>query len=175
MSRPSVTLTGREVLFADEEIIVSKTDPKGRITYANQVFQRVSGYSERELLGAPHSLIRHPAMPRGVFKLLWDTIEGGRECFAYVINRARSGDHYWVFAHVTPSYDPRTDALVGYHSNRRTADRRAVRAIEPVYAAVRDVEARHASPTAAAAAGAAFVGEFLAKQGVSYDEYVFSL
>ena len=92
MSRP--TPTGREVSFATDEITVSKTDLHGRITYANDVFVRVSGYSERELLGAPHSILRHPAMPRSVFKLLWDTIGQGDEVFAYVLNLAKNGDAY---------------------------------------------------------------------------------
>jgi PAS domain S-box-containing protein len=71
-----------EVFFDKGDLIVSKTDVKGRITYANQVFCHVAGYSEAELLGQPHSIIRHPDMPRAVFKLLWDVIRDGREIFA---------------------------------------------------------------------------------------------
>ena len=99
-------LTGVERFFDKDEIIVSKTDLKGRMTYCNDVFLRIAGYTEQELLGQPHSIIRHPDMPRCVFKLLWDTIGAGKEIFAYVINRAKNGDHYWVLAHVTPSRDP---------------------------------------------------------------------
>ena len=88
-----VTLTdapaGEEVRFGLEDIIVSKTDAKGRITYVNRVFLDVSGYTRNELLGQPHSIIRHPDMPAGVFKLLWDTIQGGHEIFAYVKNSAK--------------------------------------------------------------------------------------
>ena len=105
MARPTVAPTGRERVFGEDEIIVSKTDLQGRITYANSVFLRVAGYAEEDVLGQPHSMIRHPGMPRAVFKLLWETIAGGREIFAYVKNLARDGDHYWVFAHVTPSFD----------------------------------------------------------------------
>ena len=97
--------TGKEVFFPAGELIVSKTDLKGRITYANSTFCHIAGYSEAELLGQPHSIIRHPDMPRAVFRLVWDTIAAGREIFGYVKNMARSGDHYWVFAHVTPSFD----------------------------------------------------------------------
>ena len=107
MARPTAAPTGRERMFGEDEIIVSKTDLKGRITYANSVFLRVAGYAEEDVLGQPHSMIRHPGMPRAVFKLLWETIAGGREIFAYVKNMARDGDHYWVFAHVTPSFDNR--------------------------------------------------------------------
>jgi PAS domain S-box-containing protein len=94
-----VTLTrpqpsGAERSFDEKDIIVSKTDLQGRITYANHVFVQVSGYSEAELLGQPHSIIRHPDMPRAVFKLLWDTLESGHEVFAYVNNMASNGDNY---------------------------------------------------------------------------------
>ena len=74
MARPTTTPTGREITFAEHEIIVSKTDMHGVITYANDVFLRLSKFSIQELMGAPHSLIRHPDMPRCVFALLWDTI-----------------------------------------------------------------------------------------------------
>ena len=118
MTKYAATPTGVARPFEEEEIIVSKTDLKGRITYANDVFVRISQYPLRELMGAPHSLIRHPNMPRCVFKLLWDTIEAKKEIFAYVLNLAKSGDHYWVFAHVTPSFDGNNN-IIGYHSSRR--------------------------------------------------------
>jgi PAS domain S-box-containing protein len=113
--------TGVENLLGEEELIVSKTDLKGRITYANDVFIRMAKYSYAELMGAPHSLIRHPDMPRSVFKLLWDTLQAKQEIFAYVVNLAKDGSHYWVFAHVTPTFDER-GTIVGYHSNRRKPD-----------------------------------------------------
>ncbi|OYW07318.1 MAG: chemotaxis protein, partial [Rhodospirillales bacterium 12-71-4] len=97
--------TGRESPLRDDEFIVTKTDPTGRITYANEVFLRVSHLSLREALGEPHSLIRHPAMPRSVFRLMWETIGRDGEFFGYVCNLASNGDHYWVFAHVTLSRD----------------------------------------------------------------------
>ena len=102
MERPRPT--GREISFGEDEIIVSKTDTRGVITYSNTVFQRVSGYTEEELQGKPHSIIRHPDMPRCVFRLLWDTVQSGHELFAYVLNLAKNGDGYWVFAHITPSF-----------------------------------------------------------------------
>ncbi len=118
-------LTGIERTFDDNDLIVSKTDLKGRVTYANPTFLHVAGFTEQEILGEPHSVVRHPDMPRSMFKFLWDTIEAGTEVFAYVINRARNGDHYWVYAHVTPSYDL-TGKMIGYHSTRRVPDREVV-------------------------------------------------
>jgi PAS domain S-box-containing protein len=92
--------TQTEIFFTEDDIIVSKTDLKGRITYANQSFCQMAGYTEAEMLGQPHSIIRHPDMPRAVFKLLWDTVLEGREIFAYVKNMAKNGNFYWVFADV---------------------------------------------------------------------------
>lgn len=172
--RPSaITPTGVERTFGVDEIIVSKTDPQGRITYANTVFQRVSGYAEDQLLGQPHSIVRHPAMPRVVFKLLWDTIAAGQEIFAYIDNLAADGAHYWVLAHVTPSY--RDGTLIGYHSNRRAPERAAVAEVSRLYATLHAEELRHAKPAAAMAASGALLDAHLAALGRTYDELVWDL
>lgn len=174
MRRGQVVPTGAMRSFGHEEIIVSKTDRQGRITYANEVFVRVSAYTERELLGAPHSIIRHPAMPRAVFRLLWDTIGGGDEVFAYVLNLAADGVGYWVLAHVTPTYDA-TGALTGYHSSRRWPQPAAVRAVEPLYAQLLAEEARHPTGNAAVDASTAMLRGVLADAGCTYEEWVWGL
>ncbi|MCB0323631.1 MAG: PAS domain-containing protein [Bdellovibrionales bacterium] len=174
MTREQITPTGKERFFGDDELIVSKTDPRGRITYANQVFLRVSGYSESELLGTPHSIIRHPEMPRAVFKLLWDTIAAGREIFAYVVNLCKNGDHYWVFAHVTPSFDERGE-IVGYHSSRRTPSRDAVQAVSELYQVLLAEEAKHSDRKLGMLAAHALLTRLLDEQSVRYDEFVFSV
>ncbi len=166
--------TGKERFFGEDELIVSKTDIRGKITYANDVFQRLAGYTEEELLGAPHSILRHPDMPRCVFKLLWDTITRGSEIFAYVINMCKGGDHYWVFAHVTPSFD-KNGAIVGFHSNRRVPDRKSVEAIQPVYKLLLSEEQKHKDPRKGLEASAALLHAFLSDKKVSYEELAFSL
>ncbi|HPF40955.1 MAG TPA: PAS domain-containing protein [Phycisphaerae bacterium] len=173
MSR-ELTLTGRERTFGEDEIIVSKTDVKGRITYANEVFIRVAGYTEDELLGKPHNIIRHPDMPRCVFKLLWDTIEAGREIFAYVINRCKNGDHYWVFAHVTPTYND-DGQIIGYHSNRRVPDRSVLSTIKGLYTTLLNEEKKHRNPKDQMAASFPVVLDFLKSKGMTYEELIFSL
>lgn len=167
--------TGIERFFDEGDIIVSKTDLKGRITYANKVFCDIAGYSQPELLGQPHSIIRHPDMPRCVFKLLWDTIQNGREVFAYVLNMARSGDHYWVFAHVTPSFDS-GNRIIGYHSNRRVPDRGVVRNVmAPLYADLLREEARHPNGKDALESSYRMLLDVLKTKNVTYDELIFSL
>jgi PAS domain S-box-containing protein len=172
--KTSTQPTGVERTFGEEEIIVSKTDVRGFITYANDVFLRVSAYDEAELIGKPHNVIRHPDMPRCVFKLLWETIAGGDEIFAYVLNLAADGAHYWVFAHVTPSFGTRGE-IVGYHSNRRSPDRRVVDRIAEVYATLLAEERRNSNPTAAMEASTAILTQVLADRGQTYDEFVWSL
>lgn len=174
MARIQIQPTGVERHFGEEEIIVSKTDAKGRISYANDVFQRVAQFPEAELIGAPHSIVRHPDMPRCVFKLLWDTIQAGHEIFAYVLNMARSGDHYWVFAHVTPSFDA-AGQICGFHSNRRKPRAAAITAIDGLYRALLREECKHDNRKDGLDAASKMMAAILQQKGVAYDEFVFSL
>ena len=175
MAIPNTILTGHEKVLNDNELIVSKTDLKGRITYANRTFFKFAGYSPQQVKLAPHNIVRHPDMPRSVFKFLWDTLDSGGEVFAYVINRAANGDHYWVFAHVTPSRDLQGN-IVGYHSNRRSVDRHIVQTvIAPLYAKMLAEEQRHSSNAEAMAAGLKILTDVLAQSGKSYNELIMSL
>lgn len=174
MTKLQIRPTGRESPFRDDEMIVSKTDLKGRITYANEVFERVSGYSMKELIGQPHSIVRHPDMPRCVFKLLWDTLQVKQEIFAYVVNLAKDGSHYWVFAHVTPTFDARGN-IVGYHSNRRKPDPAQIERIKPIYQTLSAEEARHANAKDGMRASFDAMVGLLKQKGVGYDEFVLSL
>ncbi|MCL2541380.1 MAG: PAS domain-containing protein [Nocardioidaceae bacterium] len=174
MRRTDITPTGVEKTFRPDQIIVSKTDPQGRLTYVNSLFVEISGYLEQDLVGEPHSVIRHPDMPRSVFRLLWDRISSGQEIFAYVVNLSADGGHYWVLAHVTPTFGS-DGRIVGYHSNRRTADRGTVAQISELYARLRAEEQRHANARDAADAGMAMLERELADAGTTYDEFVWAL
>lgn len=168
-------LSGNERFFADDEIIVSKTDLKGRLTYANKVFLDISGYHEKEVLGEPHSMIRHPDMPRCIFKLLWSTLEQGKEIFAYVNNRAKNGDNYWVYAHVTPSWD-KSGKLVGYHSNRRVPDRRILdEDVIPLYTALNAKEKASANRKDGMLQAEQMLNDILAEKQLCYDEFITTL
>ncbi len=166
-------LTGHERMLAPGDLIVSKTNPKGIVTYVNDVFMKISGYDEHELLGQPHSLIRHPHMPRCVFKLMWDTLEKGQDIFAYAVNRCKNGDHYWVYAYVTPSYDEK-NALVGYHSSRRKPKPSAVQTIEPLYRQLLAIENDGGRRDGLAASEQA-LADLLVKQKTTYDMFISSL
>ena len=173
-TKVAVKPTGIERPWTEDELIVTKTDLKGRITYANQVFCRLAEYSEKELLGQPHSIIRHPDMPRAVFKLLWDSIQDGREIFAYVVNISRTGGHYWVLAHVTPSFDSQ-GKIVGYHSNRRKPTSAQVDRISGIYRKLREIENGASDRKVGLQNSTAFLMDMLKTHGVSYDEFIFSV
>jgi len=168
-------LTGVEKTFDADEIIVSKTDLTGKITYGNRTFYRLAGMQEKGCLGVQHNLIRHPNMPRAVFELLWNTLQGGKEIFAYVVNRSSNGDHYWVFAHVTPSLDS-SGNIIGYHSNRRVPNRKVINEhIDPLYKKLLDVEKVAPTPKEGLKASCQAVVNLLTENKIGFNEFMFSL
>ena len=121
------------------DIIVSKGDEKGDITYANPIFFKLAGYTQAELLEQPHSLIRHPDMPKIIFKYLWDTIQAGNDVKAFVKNLCKDGGFYWVFAHVRVASNP-DGSFRNYVSTRRGMSAAARAIIEPLYKELRAAE-----------------------------------
>ena len=173
MKHTAIQPTTVERVMREDDFIVSKTDLKGRITYGNRIFIEFSGYTEEELLGAQHNIIRHPDMPRAVFKLLWDTIQSGNECFAYVKNMAKDGSFYWVFATVTPSYDQQGN-LVGYLSVRRKPKASAVAVAGELYRNMLTAE-QQAGARDAISASSRILTDLLNDKGLSYEELILSL
>jgi PAS domain S-box-containing protein len=103
MRKPKVTPIEKEVVLKVEDFIVSKTDLKSRILYGNEIFIKMSGYEEKELLGQPHNILRHPDMPRAAFKILYDHIQNGKEWFGYVKNLRKDGGYYCCLLYTSPS------------------------------------------------------------------------
>lgn len=173
MKDKSIIPNQNEKLMREDDFIVSKTDTKGRITYGNRIFIEFSGYHEEELLGAQHNIIRHPDMPRGVFKFLWDSLALEKEVFAFVKNMAKDGSFYWVFANVTPSYDKQRN-VDGYFSVRRQPNRNAVDTVSGLYAQML-AEEQKAGPKNACEASLNLLTNFLNQQGTTYEELVLAL
>ena len=122
----------KEIVITEDTLITSKTDLRGDIIYANSHFLKYAGYKMEDILYKPHSIVRHEDMPRTVFKCLWDYIQNGREIFAFVKNKTKNGDYYWVFANATPSYDE-NGKIINYYSVRRYPNRKVIPTIESVY------------------------------------------
>ena len=163
----SITQKGEELYFDENLFIVSKTDLKGRITYANDLFIEISGYKEKELIGKAHNILRHPDMPKAVFKLLWDRIQAGKEVFAYVKNRTKNNQYYWVHAYVTPIIDTKTKQLIGYHSVRRSPSIQGLEVIAPLYKKMIKEEER-----GGVQASNALLENTLSQLKVSYDAFI---
>lgn len=162
-------MANQELTFGEEEFIVSKTDLKGRITYGNALFIQISGYDESELINQPHNILRHSDMPAVVFKLLWKEIQAGNEIFAYVKNKNKYGDFYWVFAHVTPSFDTNR-AISNYHSVRRKPSLKALEIIKPLYSKLLQKE-----KSEGVKASEEMLLQVLKDKGLTYDEFILSL
>jgi len=155
--------------LGENDFIVSKTDKKGRLTYVNKIFMDLAEYDEDELLGKPHNIIRHPDMPKAVFKLLWDRIQAKEEIFAFVVNKTKNNNSYWVYANITPSLDER-DNIIGYYSVRRKPNQQAIATLKPIYAKMLQAE-----KSGGIDAGMKLLTDLLYQEGVSYDEFIISL
>lgn len=134
--RRNLPVTGQERLMDPDRCIISTTDKKGKITDCNDYFVDMSGFSEDELLGAPHNLIRHPDMPPAAFQDLWDVIKQGKPWIGVVKNRSKNGDHYWVDAYATPIFE--NGQITGYQSVRHAPDRKVVKRAQALYAAINE-------------------------------------
>ena len=166
--------TGKEWVLKGDTYIVSKTDTKGKITYANRIFMEISGYAESELLGVQHNILRHPDMPRGAFKLMWDYISSGKEFFAYVINLCKNGDHYWVLANITPDRDEAGN-ITGYFSVRRLPSPEALSALKPVYEQMVAAEKKAGSKNAIAASQSILMDVIKEAGHDTYETFILSL
>ena len=129
-----------EIELDPKRYIVSETDAKGKITYCNDYFMEVSGYNEEELIGSAHNIVRHPDMPKVVFKLLWQTISAGKNINAVVKNLAKDGRYYWIFTEVEIRKDTDTGEVIGYHASRKTISKHVIEIIADLYAELLEIE-----------------------------------
>ncbi len=137
----TVLVVDEEVPYPDGKLIVSRTDTKGIITHTNQAFVDMSGYTEEELIGQPHAILRHPDMPAIAFKDVWDTLGRGEKWHGYVKNIRKDGRYYWVFASAIPNV--RNGEIVGFTSVRRKPSRTKINECIPLYAELRAKELGH--------------------------------
>lgn len=129
-----------EILLENKRYLVSETDAKGLITYCNDYFIKISGYSREELLGQQHNIIRHPDMPKVIFKLLWERIQSGQNVNAVVKNLAKDGRYYWIFTEFKTRMDLDTNSVIGYTAHRKTISSSAVEVISSLYSKLLEIE-----------------------------------
>lgn len=165
----TITPTSVQKHLAPSDFIVSKTDTRGNIIYRNKIFIDMSGHVENELIGAPHSILRHPDMPSVVFTLLWERIQKKEEIFAYVKNLSKDGSYYWVFANVTATTDS-NGKVRDYHSVRRKPSDKAMKIIPDLYEKLRLTESRNGIE-----ASKKLLHTVLKEKGMDYDRFILSL
>lgn len=158
-----------ELFLKDNTLITSKTDLKGKITYGNEDFIHYGEYKEEDFLNKPHSLVRHPQMPKTAFKLLWDSLKEKKEFFAFVCNLSKTGKTYWVFANVTPSYDEKGQ-VVGYYSVRRRPSKEGVETISKIYSKLLEIE-----KTQGVNQAIQFTLDFLKENNTTWDKFIIDL
>ena len=131
-STRKVIVVDREVPYPEGRLIVSRTDPSGLLTHVNRSFVEMSGYTENELIGQPHNILRHPQMPRAAFQGLWEAVTSGNKWYGYVKNLRKDGAFYWVYAVVVPNI--RNGKTIGFSSVRRKPSRTKIAEAEALYA-----------------------------------------
>lgn len=161
------TPSDRELDWDKSKIILSKTDAKGTILYANEAFIDISGYDEYELIGQPHNVIRHPDMPKVIFKVLWDTIKKGENIHAIVKNLSKSGRYYWVITDFKTLRDE-NDEIVSYFGTRKSIPTEIItKFIAPLYNKLLHIE-----EVSGMEAAEEFLIGFLEERNKTYTEYV---
>jgi PAS domain S-box-containing protein len=158
-----------EVTFSKKKFIVSKTDIEGKIVYVNQNFCEITGYTEEELIGEPHSVIRHPDMPQAIFYMIWKSLLAGVEISAIMKNVARSGKYYWVISDLSIERD-QYGQLKTFSSFTRCAPTCATEAMQELYDEMNQIERRSGIE-----GSLGYLENFLKEKNLSYDEYLESL
>lgn len=136
--RKNLPITSQEITIPINSVLISRTDMKGRISYVSQDFANISGFSEEEMLGEPHNLIRHPDVPSEIFREMWEMIQDGNPWSGIIKNRAKSGDYYWVDATVTPVMNE--GVISGYMSVRKKATEDQIRRAEILFSQLKNTK-----------------------------------
>jgi len=170
----SKTATSMARRIAENDLMVCKTDLNGALTYANDGFTGVYGYSEHSLVGQRHNFLRHPDMPRSIFAAVWQRLQAGAETFALLKNRSSGGDDFWTFAQFTPCRDA-AGRITGYYTAQRWISPEAVAEIAPLYRRLRQAETTAGDGECGLAAGGILLDDHLAQRRQGYDEFVLDL
>ena len=159
-------IKNEEIKLDPKKYIVSKTDKSGIIEYGNDYFNEISGYDLSELVGKPHSILRHPDMPKAVFKLVWDRLELGQPVYGLIKNLAKDGRYYWVFS----EFEVRRNNLgkiIGYTAYRKAAPEKAIKAIEPIYKKMLEIEKESGMENSYA-----YLKGYLEENNTNYDDFI---
>lgn len=162
-------LTENEHVLLRSDIISSRTDNRGIITFVNPTFLKITGYSKPEVLDQPHNIIRHPSVPRAVYRVMWEVIKAGKQFFGVTKNQCKNGDYYWTLGYFQPEFSDNQD-ISGYRSTRQGLhDEQLKQEFEELYTQVRQTELNYPHSADQVLAGVACLTKQLKKRG--YDDY----
>ncbi|CAA6818256.1 MAG: SIGNAL-TRANSDUCTION SENSOR PROTEIN-PAS/PAC domain [uncultured Sulfurovum sp.] len=155
-----------EIKFSRKKFIVSKTDLKGKIIFTNKNFSEISGYTEAELVGENHNILRHPDMPKAVFFLVWKTLLAGNPISGVIKNLAKDGRYYWVIADLEAKKDTNGN-IIALTAFRRAAPQDVIDKIEELYATMVSIEKKHGMEKSLA-----YVEAYLEDNNLNYNEFI---
>lgn len=159
----------KEIKLDPSKTIMSKTNRKGIIEYANDYFMEISGYEEYELMGQPHNIIRHPDMPKVIFKELWARLNKGENIYALVKNKAKNGDYYWVLTSFETRYNENGE-IISHYAHRKAAPANAVYQIEKIYKTLLSIEKNQSI-----AVSEKYFEGLLEEKNMNYDAFILDL
>lgn len=164
-----VIIKDKEISLDPSKTIMSKTDARGVIEYANDYFMEISGYEEYELMGQPHSIIRHPDMPQVIFKLLWERLNEGKNIHAFVKNLAKDGRYYWVLTNFETKYNEE-GIIISHYARRKAAPSNAIYTVDKLYKTLKAIESRQGMKTAEN-----YFNGLLEEKQMNYDSFILSI
>jgi len=164
------TPVNHEIKLNNKRYIVSKTDAAGIIEYGNDYFVEISGYTEAELIGKPHSIVRHPDMPKVVFKMMWDRIKHAQNIMAVVKNLSKDGSYYWVVTEFEPKVDPITNEIISHTAFRKAASQEAIDTMASIYQKLIEIE-----KDGGMEASEKYLRGFLEENNTTYDDFINNL
>ena len=155
-----------EIKFSKKKFIVSKTDIKGKILFINKNFSEISKYSEAELIGVPHNIVRHPDMPKAIFYLIWQNLLVGNKISGVIKNLAKDGRYYWVIADLEPKFNSNGE-VVTLTAFRRSAPQDVIDTVEELYTTMLSIEKKHGMEKSLS-----YLEGFLEENEMNYNEFI---
>jgi len=158
-----------EIKCSSQQVIVSRTDTSGNIIYCNSTFLEVNNFTTSEIINQPHNIVRHPDMPKTIFRIIWSIIEQGLPIEALLKNQTNTGDYYWTLVSIKPQTD-RDNQIISYISYGKQAPDRAIYAMEPLYKILSEIEDANGIDAALE-----YLKSHLQQEGLSYAQYMTKL
>ncbi|NQZ07444.1 MAG: PAS domain-containing protein [Algicola sp.] len=166
-------MSNNELDISPDQLIISKTNSSGKITYCNPNFIKLTGYSEKELIGQSHNIVRHPEMPCGIFYLMWQTLRQNKEFNGFIKNKTKTNDSYWAFTNITPVHSL-AGQLMGYTCAKRQPNTAATMMFSMYYEQMLEQEGGQRND-AVGKASVTLLTELLSAMGDDYEASVFKL